>query len=79
MPPLSLRPRLILIFTVWMLSSSGMVVQAESVKVGAISEEIATNRALAKVPLGKEVTETSCIEVGTAGHPRHYRCTVTWE
>jgi len=56
-----------------------MVVQAGSVTVGAGSEDIATNRALAKVPSGKEVTDTSCVEIGTAGHSRRYRCTVTWE
>lgn len=56
-----------------------MVVQAGSVTVGAPSEDIATNRALAKVPQGKEVTDTTCTEIGTAGHSRHYRCTVTWE
>jgi len=71
--------RLILIFTALILSSSGMVVQAESVTVGAGSEDIATNRALVKVPQGKEVTDTTCTEIGTAGHSRHYRCTVTWE
>lgn len=71
--------RMLVIFTAWMLSSSGMVVQAGSVTVGAASEDIATNRALAKVPPGEEVTDTSCVEIGTAGHSRHYRCTVTWE
>ena len=71
--------KLLLIFTAWLLSSSGMVVQAGSVTVGAGSEDIATNRALAKVPSGKEVTDTSCVEIGTAGHSRRYRCTVTWE
>ena len=71
--------RLLLIFTALILSSSGMVVRAGSVTVGAPSEDIATNRALVKVPSGKEVTDTSCVEIGTAGHSRHYRCTVTWE
>ena len=56
-----------------------MMVQAGSVTVGAPSEDIATNRALTKVPSGKEVTDTSCVEIGTAGYSRHYRCTVTWE
>ena len=71
--------RLLLVLIAWILSSSGMVVQAGSVTVGAPSEDIATNRALAKVPSGKEVTDTTCTEIGTAGHSRHYRCTVTWE
>ena len=71
--------RLLQVLIAWILSSSGMKVQAGSVTVGAPSEDIATNRALAKVPSGKEVTDTSCVEIGTAGHSTHYRCTVTWE
>ena len=46
----------------------------------AMDEEIATNRALSKVPEGKKVTGTSCtsIEIGMGGETS-YRCTATWE
>ncbi len=46
----------------------------------AMDEEVATNRALSKVPQGKKVTGTSCvsIEIGMGGETS-YRCTVTWD
>ncbi len=46
----------------------------------AMDEEIATNRALSKVPQGKKVTSTSCtsIEIGMGGETS-YRCTANWE
>ena len=46
----------------------------------AMDEEVATNRALSKVPEGKKVTGTSCtsIEIGMGGETS-YRCTATWE
>ena len=46
----------------------------------AMDEEVATNRALSKVPQGKKVTGTSCvsIEIGMGGETS-YRCTATWE
>ena len=46
----------------------------------AMDEEVATNRALTKVPQGKKVTGTSCIsiEMGMGGETS-YRCTATWE
>ncbi len=46
----------------------------------AMDEEVATNRALSKVPQGKKVTDTSCtsIEIGMGGETS-YRCTATWE
>jgi hypothetical protein len=45
-----------------------------------MDEEVATNRALTKVPQGKKVTGTSCIsiEMGMGGETS-YRCTATWE
>ena len=46
----------------------------------AMDEEVATSRALSKVPQGKKVTGTSCIsiEIGMGGETS-YRCTVSWE
>ena len=46
----------------------------------AMDEEVATNRALTKVPQDKKVTGTSCIsiELGMGGETS-YRCTATWE
>ena len=46
----------------------------------AMDEEVATNRALSKVPQGQKVTGTSCIsiEIGMGGETS-YRCTATWE
>ena len=46
----------------------------------AMDEDVATNRALSKVPQGKKVTGTSCtsIEIGMGGETS-YRCTATWE
>ena len=46
----------------------------------AMDEEVATNRALSKVPEGQKVTGTSCtsIEIGMGGETS-YRCTATWE
>ncbi len=45
-----------------------------------MDEEVATSRALSKVPEGKKVTGTSCtsIEIGMGGETS-YRCTATWE
>jgi glycine cleavage system aminomethyltransferase T len=56
-----------------------MAAHAGSVTMGGVSEELATNRALAKVPQGKSVTDTTCEVIGTAGHSKTYRCTVTWD
>ena len=46
----------------------------------AMDEDVATSRALSKVPQGKKVTGTSCtsIEIGMGGETS-YRCTVSWE
>ena len=70
--------RLLPLATLLVLSNS-MVAHAGSETVGGVSEAIATNRALAKVPSGKTVTDTSCEVIGTAGNSSTYRCTVTWE
>ena len=70
--------RLLALATLLILSNS-TVVHAGSVTMGGVSEAIATNRALAKVPSGKTVTDTTCEEIGTAGNSSTYRCTVTWE
>ena len=45
----------------------------------AMDEEVATSRALSKVPEGKKVTGTSCksIVIGMGGETS-YRCTATW-
>ncbi len=53
---------------------------AGSVTEEAMDEEVATNRALSKVPQGKKVIDTSCtsIEIGMGGETS-YRCTATWE
>jgi len=53
---------------------------AGSVTVQAMDEDIATNRALSKVPQGKKVTGTSCTSVEISmGGETSYRCTATWE
>ena len=72
-------PRLVQIFATLVLTSGAMAAHAGSVTMGGVSEELATNRALAKVPQGKSVTDTTCEVIGTAGHSRSYRCTVTWD
>ena len=58
----------------------GGVALAGSATQEAMDEDIATNRALSKVPQGKKVTGTSCtsIEIGMGGETS-YRCTATWE
>ena len=58
----------------------GGVALAGSATQEAMDEDVATNRALSKVPQGKKVTGTSCtsIEVGMGGETS-YRCTATWE
>ena len=64
---------------VTVLSTCGVAV-AGSATQEAMDEEIATNRALSKVPQGKKVTGTSCqsIEIGIGGETS-YRCTATWD
>ena len=59
--------------------SCGIAV-AGSATQEAMDEEVATNRALSKVPQGKKVTGTSCtsIEIGIGGETS-YRCTATWD
>ena len=58
----------------------GCVALAGSATQEAMDEDVATNRALSKVPQGKKVTGTSCtsIEIGMGGETS-YRCTATWE
>ena len=72
-------PNMIQIFAALILTSGVMAAHAGSVTMGGVSEELATNRALAKVPQGKSVTDTTCEVIGTAGHSKTYRCTVTWD
>ena len=72
--------------TILLLATSIMVMGicrvafAGSATQQAMDEEVATNRALSKVPQGKKVTGTSCtsIEIGMGGETS-YRCTATWE
>ena len=56
------------------------VAVAGSATQEAMDEEVATNRALSKVPQGKKVTGMSCksIEIGMGGETS-YRCTATLE
>ena len=77
-PPMNAAQRLLPLTTLLVLFS-GTSAHAGSVTVGGVSEAIATNRALAMVPSGKTVTDTTCEEIGTAGNSSTYRCTVTWE
>ena len=58
----------------------GGVALAGSATQEAMDEDVATNRALSKVPQAKKVTGTSCtsIEIGMGGETS-YRCTATWE
>ena len=53
---------------------------AGSVTVQAMNQEVATNRAIGKVPKGKKVSDTAClsIQMGMSGDTA-YRYTVTWE
>ncbi len=70
---------LLLTAAVMVLGTTGVAV-AGSVTEQAMDEEVATNRALSKVPQGKKVIGTSCmsIEIGMGGETS-YRCTATWE
>ncbi|AKN62187.1 MULTISPECIES: hypothetical protein [unclassified Synechococcus] len=70
---------LLLTAAVIVLGTTGVAV-AGSVTEQAMDEEVATNRALSKVPQGKKVIGTSCmsIEIGMGGETS-YRCTATWK
>ena len=70
---------LLLTAAVIVLGTTGVAV-AGSVTEQAMDEEVATNRALSKVPQDKKVIGTSCmsIEIGMGGETS-YRCTATWE
>ena len=70
---------LLLTAAVIVLGTTGVAV-AGSVTEQAMDEDVATNRALSKVPQGKKVIGTSCmsIEIGMGGETS-YRCTATWE
>ena len=70
---------LFLAAAVMVLGTCGVAV-AGSATQEAMDEEVATNRALSKVPQGKKVTGTSCtsIEIGIGGETS-YRCTATWD
>ena len=43
------------------------------------SEEVTLNILRSKVPQGATITDTNCIEVGTAGFNYSYRCTIKWD
>ena len=62
-------------------STTTRTVQAGSATVQSVDEDVAINRAMGKVPEGKSVTDTSCLETqaGGIGGETLYRCTVTWE
>ena len=66
--------------TAFIVLGTGGVALAGSATQEAMDEDVATNRALSKVPQGKKVTGTSCtsIEIGMGGETS-YRCTATWE
>ena len=66
--------------TAFIVLGMGGVALAGSATQEAMDEDVATNRALSKVPQGKKVTGTSCtsIEIGMGGETS-YRCTATWE
>ena len=70
---------LLLAVSATVLGTCGVAV-AGSATQEAMDEEVATNRALSKVPQGKTVTGTSCtsIEIGMGGETS-YRCTATWD
>ncbi len=76
---LFMKAILLLAAAVMVLGTCGIAV-AGSATQEAMDEEVATNRALSKVPQGKKVTGTSCtsIEIGIGGETS-YRCTATWE
>ena len=76
---LSMKAILSLASAFILLGTCGVAV-AGSATQEAMDEEVATNRALSKVPEGKKVTGTSCIsiEIGMGGETS-YRCTATWE
>ena len=75
----SVKAILLLAAALAVFGTCGVAV-AGSATQEAMDEEIATNRALSKVPQGKTVTGTSCtsIEIGMGGETS-YRCTATWD
>ena len=76
---LFMKAILLLAAAVMVLGTCGIAV-AGSATQEAMDEEVATSRALSKVPQGKKVTGTSCtsIEIGMGGETS-YRCTATWD
>ena len=64
-----------------LIGTSGLSSKAGSASFQSVDQDVATNRALGKVPAGKTVTDTSCEEkqAGGIGGETHYRCTVTWD
>ena len=75
----SMKAILLLAAALTVLGTCGVAV-AGSATQEAMDEEVATSRALSKVPQGKKVTGTSCtsIEIGMGGETS-YRCTATWD
>ncbi len=72
--------------TVWMrwmpavlfLGVGALSVHAGQVTVEAVDRDLAITRATSRVPQGKTVTDTSCVEIDVANID-HYRCTVSWD
>ena len=72
--------------TVWMrwmpavllLGVGALSAHAGQVTVEAVDRDLAITRATSRVPQGKTVTDTSCVEIDVANID-HYRCTVSWD
>ncbi len=69
---------LLLTAAVIVLGNSGVAV-AGSATEQAMDEEVATNRALSKVPRGKKVIGMSCKSCEIDRDETLYSCKATWE
>ena len=63
---------------VLLLGVGALSVHAGQVTVEAVDRDLAITRATSRVPQGKTVTDTSCVEIDVA-NTYHYRCTVSWD
>ena len=62
-----------------MLLGTDAQARSKSATRSGQSEEITLNILRSRVPQGVTITDTNCIEIGTAGFNYSYRCTIKWE
>ena len=62
-----------------MLLGANTQARSKSATRSGQSEEVTLNILRSKVPQGATITDTNCIEVGTAGFNYSYRCTIKWD